>query len=153
MPIELQIIRASEFIRVGPQGHFDLESSKEVLKVLASACRKRGINQALLDLRELRPGPTPVFSPKDLATLVNTFQEFGFVPSQRLAVLYESDPHHRASLFAFIGRTRGWQVQAFAVFEEAITWLSASEPGQVDDDSNSPEAQVIPVRQQTSDPS
>ncbi len=96
MPIELQIIRAQEFVRLGAHGHFDLKVSKTVLAQLARACCKRGIGQALLDLRALHPGPKPVFSPNDLVTLVNTFREVGFTHKQRLAVLYSSDPHHRA---------------------------------------------------------
>jgi hypothetical protein len=128
MPFELQIIRAREFIRLGPHGKFDLKASKAVLAELAAACRKRGINQALLDLRALHPGAKPVFSPDDLAVLVNTFREFGFTHRQRLALLYSSDPHHRARLFAFIAKLRGWCVQAFDSFEEAVTWLSGGGP-------------------------
>ncbi len=125
--MELQIIRAQEFVRLGAHGHFDLKASKAVLAQLAAACWKRGIDQALLDLRELHPGPKPVFSPKDLAALVNTFREVGFTHRQRLAVLYGSDPHHRARLFAFIAKLRGWKVQAFDSFEEAVKWLSEAE--------------------------
>ena len=55
MPMELQIIRAQEFIRLGAHGNFDLDASKAVLAQLAAACWKRGINQALLDLRALQP--------------------------------------------------------------------------------------------------
>jgi hypothetical protein len=44
MPQELQIIRASEFVRFGAQGHFDLAASKAALAELASVCRKRGID-------------------------------------------------------------------------------------------------------------
>jgi hypothetical protein len=124
MPMELQIIRAQEFIRLGAHGRFDLKASKLVLAELAAACWKRGIHQALLDLRALHPGPKPVFSPRDLATLVKTFREIGFTQDQRLAVLYGSDPHHRARLFAFIANLRGWQVRAFGDFEAALTWLS-----------------------------
>src|SRR5882757_8302605 len=127
MPIELQIIRAQEFIRLGAKGHFDLKASKAVLAQLAAACCKRGINQALLDLRALHPGPKPVFSPNDLVTLVNTFREAGFTHQQRLAVLYGSDPHHRARLFAFIAKLRGWKVQACDSFEDAMLWLSGGE--------------------------
>ena len=43
---------------------------------------------------------------------------------QRLAVLYRSDPHRRARLFAFIANLRGWSVQPFDNYEAALTWLS-----------------------------
>jgi hypothetical protein len=124
MPLELQIIRASEFVRLGAQGHFDLAASKAALAVLAGACRKRGISQALLDLRALRPGPKPVFSTADLIELVKTFREVGFTRQQRLAILYQSDPHKRARLFAFLSTLHGWSVQAFGDFEKAIFWLA-----------------------------
>ena len=127
MPLELQIIRAQEFVRMGAHGHFDLKVSKAMLAELARACCKRGIKQALLDLRALHPGPKPVFSPNDLVTLVNTFREVGFTHKQRVAVLYGSDPHHRARLFSFIATLRGWKVQAFDSYEQAITWLSGGD--------------------------
>jgi hypothetical protein len=128
MPIELQIIRASDFIRLGPQGRFNFASSKLALAELASACQKRGINQAMLDLRAFKPPPEPIFSPNDLASLVYTFHEMGFSKKHWLAVLYSDDPHHRARLFAFIGRMRGWNVAAFDNFERALFWLAGGKP-------------------------
>src|SRR5262245_10162842 len=141
MPLELQIIRASEFVRLGPQEHLDFDASKQALAELARACRKRGVDRALLDLRELPTPPKPLFTRSELTSLVATFREAGFARNQRLAVLYRSDPHHGARLFAFIGRMRGWQVRAFGDFEEALFWLSAErkrrpEPGE----------QEIPIR-------
>ncbi len=124
MPQELQIIRASEFIRMGAHGHFDLPASQVALADLAAACRKRGINHAMIDLRALHPGPKPVFSPADLAALVTTYQQVGFSPQQRLAILYHSDPHHRARLFAFLSSMHGFAVRAFGDFEKALLWLS-----------------------------
>ena len=146
MPTELQIIRAQEFVRLGASGRFDVKASKKVLAQLAGACCKRGINQALLDLRALHPGPTPVFSPNDLVTLVNTFREVGFTQKQRLAVLYGSDPHHRARLFAFIAKLRGWKVQAFDSFEEAVKWLSEAESVAAEVEF-SPGPKKVPVHQ------
>ncbi len=146
MPLELQIIRAHEFIRLGARGHFDLPASKAALAELAAACRKRGLNQALLDLRALQPRPTPVFSPTDLIELVNTFREVGFTHEQRLAILYQSDPHYRARLFAFLSIVRGWKVQAFADFEQALAWLSG-DPEHSADTSRSGSEKKIPVRE------
>jgi hypothetical protein len=146
MPLELQIIRAQEFIRLGPRGRFDLKASKAALAHLAAACCRRGTHQALLDLRALQPLPTPVFSPRDLSSLVKTFREIGFTRQQRLAVLYHSDPHQRARMFASIATLRGWQVQAFEDFETAVGWLSASSG-----ENRVPQnALEIPVRSATS---
>ena len=125
MPQEIQIIRAAEFIRLGAEGHFDPAASQLALAKLIRACRKRGIGQALMDLRELQPGPKPVFTVDDLVELVNTFRDIGFTRNQRLAVLYETDPHHRARLFAAISEGRGWKVEAFGNFEDALLWLSS----------------------------
>ncbi len=126
MPQELEIIRASEFIRMGADGHFDLAASKAALAVLVGACRTRGIDQAMLDLRQLEPRLKPRFTPADLAELVRTFTDSGFGPHQRLAILYRSDPHHRARLFAFLSSLHGWPVHAFGDFEHAVLWLSKS---------------------------
>jgi hypothetical protein len=145
--MELQIIRAQEFVRLGAHGQFDLKASKAVLATLARACYKRGIHQALLDLRALHPGPKPVFSQDDLVTLVNTFREIGFTRQQRLAVLYKSDPHRRAGMFASIARLRGWSVKAFHEFEDAVTWLSGAEkePSKAEADI-ADQAEKVPVR-------
>ena len=124
MPLELQIIRASEFVRVGPQGQINLEASKKTLELLAYACRKRGVDRALLDLRQLPVPARPAFKPADLILLVDSFREAGFGKHQRLAVLYRADPHRRVRAFAVLSRMKGWQVQAFDDFEQALHWLS-----------------------------
>ena len=123
MPVDLEIIRACEFLRVGSKGEFDLMASCAVLAKLARACRLRGINRALLDIRQSRAPLTPT----ELAALVNIFHEIGFTRDQRLAILHSGDPHRRARTFAFLSRMRGWMVRAFGDFEEAIYWLSATE--------------------------
>jgi len=145
MPQELQIIRASEFIRFGVHGHFDLAASKAALADVALACRKRGIDQAMIDLRALHPGPKPVFSPADLAELVNSFRAAGFTHRDRLAVLYHSDPHHRARLFAMLSTMHGYAVRAFADFEEALLWLSGSQEAGTRR-RQSPGEKPVPVR-------
>ena len=123
MPLDLQIIRACEFIRLNSHDTLNFEASKQTLRNLAQACRKRGIDRALLDLRELAIPPKPIFKPSELAALVGTFREAGFTRNQRLAVLYRDDPHKGVRLFAFIGTLRGWKVRAFADFEKALFWL------------------------------
>ena len=124
MPVELQIIRASEFVCLDADEQLNFDESKNVLQSLAHACRKRGLDRALLDVRGMPVSPKPRFTPSQLAELVRTFHEAGFRKHQRLAVLYKTDPHGGARMFAFISRIQGWQVRAFTDFEEALLWLS-----------------------------
>ena len=124
MPLDLHVIRASEFVCLDADERLDFEASKKTLHALAHACRKRGLDCALLDLRSLPVPVRPVLTPKELAALVGTFHEAGFGRRQRLAVLYRIDPHGGARKFAFIGRLSGWQVRAFSDFEAAFLWLS-----------------------------
>ena len=127
MPLELQLIRAGEFINLSTEGHLDLQTSKLALAKIAEGCHKRGIARAMLDLRMVRPGPQPVFTPLDLTALLETFWDVGFAPEQRLAVLYVTDPHRRVRLFSFICLLHGWQVRGFGDFESAMLWLSQEE--------------------------
>lgn len=142
MPLELQVIRAEEFVRLGAEHHLNFEASKDALRVLARACWKRGLNRALLDLRALPVPPKPVFTPSQLSALVETFHEAGLTKRHRLAVLYRVDAHGGARLFAFISRREGWQVEAFPDFEAALMWLSAP-------DNPRPEStgDTVPIRQ------
>ena len=127
MPVELHIIRASEFICLDADEHLDLDASKQALQALALACRKRGIPSALIDLRTLPLLPRPHFTKTELATLVQAFHEAGFSREQRLAILYSHDLYGGIRDFAFISRLRGLQVQAFIDFEAAVGWLSEAE--------------------------
>ena len=146
MPLNLEIIRFSEFVRLGAQGRPDLAASREALLQLAAACRLRGVHRALLDLREVHPGPVPALTTDDLAALVSTFREAGFSRSHRLAVLYAEDPHHRTRQFAFLTTMHGWNVKASDNFEELLLWLSRGVQGDVRNEAGK---QKIPVHVKT----
>ncbi len=124
MPIELHLIRASEFIRLDPNEHIDFEASKRVLQDLAYACRKRGIDRAMVDIRNIPVPNEPRFTPSDLAALVGAFREAGFTRQQRLAILYKHDVYGGVRNFTFFSKLRGLQVQAFHEFETAFYWLT-----------------------------
>jgi len=123
MSVQLEIIRAAEFIRFGGKGEFDLVASCAALHGLAEACKRRGINRALLDGRNARAE----LSPNELAALVNAFCDIGFTRDLRLAILHSAERYQRARLFAFISRIRGWNVRAFGDFEQAMYWLSSDQ--------------------------
>lgn len=124
MSIALEIIRASEFLRVDATEHLDFEASKNVLQGLAFACRKRGLDHAMMDLRALPVPAKPLFTPTQLAALIGAFREAGFSRRQRLAILFRNDFHGGIKTFAFLSKMRGLEVEAFDDFERAFLWLS-----------------------------
>jgi hypothetical protein len=119
-PTELHVIRFREFVRLDAHGQLDMAESHEALSRLAQMCRKRGLERALLDGRDIHAQLTP----DDIAALVRDLAEMGFTRNQRLALLHKGDPHRRAALFALIAKLRGWKIRAFGSFEEAVDWLS-----------------------------
>jgi hypothetical protein len=124
MPITLDIIRASEFIRLDATEHLDFGASKHVLEGLAFACRKRGIERAMLDLRTVPVPAKPLFTAAELSALIGAFRDAGFSRRHRLAILYREDAHGGIRTFAFLSKLRGLQVRAFNDFEKALQWLS-----------------------------
>jgi len=127
-PIEFDVIRASDFVCFDADEHLDFEESKKVLQELALACRKRGLNRAMLDLRDLPVPEKPRFTNAELALLAGAFREAGFSQRQRLAVLYQQDVHGTIRSFTSIGRKQGMQVQAFDKLENAMHWLWKETP-------------------------
>jgi hypothetical protein len=121
MRMELHVIRFREFVRLDARGHLDLPASYALLSQVAHVCRKRNCHRALLDGRDIQTQLTP----HEIAALVRHFAEIGFTRRQKLALLHKSGPHRRATLFALIGKLRGWNVQAFGDFEKALDWLSS----------------------------
>ncbi len=104
MPIDLQIIRANEFICLDTDELLDFEASKQLLGGLAFACHKRGLERAMLDLRALPVPVRPHFTLAQIVSLVGTFREAGFTRKQRLAILYSHDVHRGIRNFAFFSK-------------------------------------------------
>jgi hypothetical protein len=123
MPVDLQVIRACEFVRMGAHGEFDFEGTRDVLKSLAAACRKRAVDRALIDVR----GATSTLTPEDLAALVAVFGKTVVSRRFRLAIVHADHQKFRARLFAFFSAMRGRKAKAFVNFEEALDWLSTPE--------------------------
>ena len=125
MPYELHVIKAGEFIRSGSKGLTDLEASRAALKSLAAALVSRSVNKAVLDVRKMRMDPPVTYT--ELYHLARAFQEAGFGPKHRLAVLVSPDRFDKAEFFAICASGRSWNAFAFDQFEDAFDWLTEEE--------------------------
>src|SRR4051794_17192417 len=123
MTCNIEIVKTSDFVKLDPEGHFDFEASRGVLASLAKACIDRGINCALLDVRDIHGD----LSTTELYTLARTFQDMGYRREHRLAVLHRLFGT-KAEIFATFAAERGWNVRAFDSYEEAMEWFTTAHP-------------------------
>jgi hypothetical protein len=96
MPYNLQIIRTNDFIRFDGKGKVALEDSCKHMKELATACVARGIDCALIDIRDV----VGQLKNNEVYELAKVFIAAGFPEHHRLAVLHAYNAGERAELFA-----------------------------------------------------
>ena len=123
MPYQLQVIKTSDFVKLDKLGKIDLARTRQALEDVARACVERGMTCALLDARAAHGD----LSMADLYHLAGVFQAMGFRRDHRLAILHRKGGE-KAGFFATCASNRGWNVQAFDEFEQAMEWFSTELP-------------------------
>lgn len=123
MPYNLHIVKTSDFIRLSAKGSPDLQQSSKVLAEIARTCVERGINCALLDVRDLHSH----LSVNDLYWLAHAFHDMGFHKNHCLAVLHRFRAE-RAEIFTTFAADEGWNVRGFENYEEAMEWFTTQQP-------------------------
>ena len=140
MPTDIRIIRAREFIKATPEGHLDLEETKEVLLGIAAASALSGDYDVILDTRDTQSE----MSVTDLWELAAELHRFREAFSRKTAVLGPPERSDYASFFALCAQERGFDVRAFASLGDAMEWLvgpDVSEPSGVGAARHGPEDQ------------
>jgi hypothetical protein len=121
MPHDIRIFPASEFLQTTVEGTVVLESSEQILRQIADACREHDQDHVLIDARNV---PVHGLSVIDLYQLGSSLESYGFGPSHRIAVVFNPSSAERAKFFELVAINRGTSVRAFDKLEEAWEWLS-----------------------------
>jgi len=124
MPTDIRIISACDFVRATAYGEFDFEMSKQALIEVASATTHLVNCRILLDTRKAQI-EIPVAG---LWHLARELSNLGKAFYRRTAVLCPTERFDDAAFFALCGQNRGFRMQAFTSFEDAIDWLTGMEP-------------------------
>jgi len=123
MPTTVKVIRTQEFVRARPNGTFDLEASEQMLMDIAKASANMQDVQVLIDVRHARGALTA----GDLWYLADRLGRYRHAFSGKTAVLCPTEKFDRARFFALVADGKGFDVQAFTSYEEAMTWLAGEE--------------------------
>jgi hypothetical protein len=126
MDLQLRIIHANDFLRACPTGELDLQRSKELLLTLAATNKPPADRDILLDLRSTSGANLETL---ELVELVRVMVDHLASFQHKLALLIPPDaPGYRAQLVEHLADSRGFNVEVFKDFEEAMTWLMTSTP-------------------------
>ena len=120
MALEFHIITSCEFFRVGAHGELDWPQSLEVLGALVSGFVERGTDRAMVDLRDVRMD----LSEEQKQTLAGALKKIGVRKHHRIAILFAQTTPRRPPVFVNAARKRGYDVERFYNYEQAVEWLS-----------------------------
>jgi hypothetical protein len=124
MLTDIRIIQTHAFIKATPEGQLDRENMTKLLMDIASAATTSGDYEILVDTRKAQSG----MSVSDLWFLAAQLSKLGKAFSRKTAVLCPRERFDRVGFFALCAQNRGFLVNIFTSFEDAIEWLMAEGP-------------------------
>jgi hypothetical protein len=123
MPANVKVIRAHEFVRARPGGVLNLEASEQLLLDIARAAEGRDNVEILIDTRQAEGQ----LGASDLWFLADRLGRHRHAFSGKTAVLCPMARFDRARFFSLLAESKGFDVEAFTSYEEAMAWLSGDE--------------------------
>ena len=121
MNLNIQLVRQADFIRTTPTGELDMNSTKELLRTLAAAGSTGDDKPMLVDIRKT----SSILKKVDVFELASSLIVYGKTFRRKTAILArDDDSFDRANFFELVAKNRGYNVNAFTSFEEAIVWLA-----------------------------
>ena len=126
MDVQLRVFRSTDLIASSHAGELDLERSKAILLAIAAANRPPNDRDILIDLRAARGEGIEMSKVIELVkVMVDHLPSF----QRKLALLIPKDhPGERSRLMKQYANERGFNMDVFNDFEEAMTWLMPSAP-------------------------
>jgi len=120
MSSTITIVPAREFVRTKSSGEFDLDETRKTSVEVFSKMKDAKVSEVLLDNREAYTKMTA----SDILQLFGQLDHAGLLRGRKIAILNRpKDDFDRAKFFEACGQAKGYQIEAFQEFEEAMSWL------------------------------
>lgn len=129
MQLKIDIVDAADFIKTTPVGQLDIEASTAVLDRLCAVTAELDDYYVVIDLRRA----SSVMSVVDVWYLAQQLGKCAKTFRKNTAILLrETGNLDQAEFFELSAQNRGYKVQVFTDFEQAIRWLGSVRT--IDDD-------------------
>ena len=122
-PANVKVIHAHEFVRARPGGVLDLGTSEALLLQIAKAADGLDQVEVLIDTRRA----DGQLGAADLWFLAERLAKHRHAFSGKTAVLCPIERFDRARFFSLLADSKGFDVEAFTSYEEAMAWLSGDQ--------------------------
>lgn len=120
MKAEIKFVKTKDFIKTTASGQLSLEQSKKVLSEIARLNTPDDLHDILVDIRNTLPG----LSLSDIYELVTEVGNHRQAFRKKIAILLgEQHDFDKARFLEMCASNRGYNVNAFDDFEEAVNWL------------------------------
>ncbi|HMQ78228.1 MAG TPA: hypothetical protein PKE39_05500 [Ignavibacteria bacterium] len=120
MKAEIKFVKTKDFIKTTASGQLSLDQSKKVLKEIAKLNTPDDIHDILVDIRDTISG----LSLSDIYELVTEVGNHRQAFRKKIAILLGSQHDiDKARFLEMCASNRGYNVNAFDDFEEAVNWL------------------------------
>ena len=120
MKAEIKFVKTRDFIKTTASGQLNLEQSKKVLEEIARLNTPDDLHDILVDIRETEPG----LSLSEIYELVTAVGNHRQAFRKKIAILLGAQhDFDKARFLEMCASNRGYNVNAFDDFEEAVNWL------------------------------
>lgn len=120
MELKARIVRPTDFIIATPDGVLDLGKSGDLLRKIAETSEGHGDFHILVDFRT-----TDIkLSTVEIWEICKGLSDYGETFKRKVAILVREDADfEKMRFFELCASNRGFKVNPFTDFEEAIMWL------------------------------
>lgn len=121
MKAEIRFVKTKDFLKTTASGELNLNESIKVLHKIAELNQPDDLHDMLIDIRET----ISVLTLSDIYELVTEVGRHRQSFRKKIAILL--GPQHdidKARFLQMTAQNRGYRVNAFSDFEEAIKWLT-----------------------------
>ena len=119
MPADIKIIHTKEFIRATPDGILNLEETKKLFLDIVSVSEKNHKYNIVIDARNAEFIMSAIDLWYLMAEMFKNYNAF----SQKMVILYLAGHFDNVEFFELCSQNKGFSVNAFTSYEEAIEWL------------------------------
>jgi hypothetical protein len=123
VPANVKVIQATEFIRATPEGKAYVEKAEQLLKDIADASAGLEGFHVLVDTRRITGSLTAV----ELFHLADKLAHYRRTFGNKTAIICPVERFDHSRFFALCAENKGFNVQAFTTYEDAMEWLLAGD--------------------------